>query len=256
MRGYVVTLLGLGLAGALAFAAWPKPSRDTHAPTPERAPVALADDLADEPARTTATHAHLAPPQAGAPNVGPAVNELEPDLRARWLAIESMVRDGDVARLPALTSSELAKEPEVAPAIIHAVASLAVQGTDADRALAGKTLARWLREEQKRDTRDAAGNVVNIVEALGDLGGDEAVTSLIDVLDHEEDLALQATAADRLATLGDARALPAVLRWDARLARTAEPGDPFERELRAEAMKTAEGAKERLSAGRDRRIGN
>ena len=76
--------------------------------------------------------------------------------------------------------------------------------------------------------------------------GDDAVTSLIDVLEHEEDVALQTTAADRLATLADARALPAVTRFGERLIRSPEPSDAFEKELRAEAMKTAADAKARL----------
>jgi HEAT repeat protein len=170
----------------------------------------------------------------------------DPHVAERWSAIEAMVRDGDVAQLPKLCDAVLANEPETAPAIIHAVASLAVQGSESDRALAGKTLARWLGEERKRGTRDAAGNVVNLVEALGDLGGDEAVTSLIDVLDREEDLALQTTAAERLATLGDARALPAVTRFGERLSRSPEPSDAFDKELRAEAVRTATDAKARL----------
>jgi HEAT repeat protein len=177
----------------------------------------------------------------------PAADDLAPNIAERWSAIEAMVRDGDLAQLPKLCSAVLAQEPEAAPAIIHGVASLAVQGSEADRALAGKTLARWLTEERKRDTRDASGNVVNIVEALGDLGGDEAVTSLIDVLDREEDLALQTTAAERLATLGDARAMPAVTRFGERLSRSPEPSDAFEKELHAEATKTAIDARGRLS---------
>lgn len=240
MRRWVMAVLGLGLAGALAYEAMPRSARAPE-PAVEHA----------QPVHTSAAPIVVAPRRgettpAAKPAARPLPAELEPDVAARWASIEAMVRDGDVAELPKLCAADLAKEPDAAPAIIHGVASLAVQGRDADRSLAGKTLSRWLREERTRDARDAVGNVVNIVEALGDLGGDEAVTSLVDVLEHEEDLALQTTAADRLATLGDKRALPAVTRFAERLARAAEPSDAFERELRAEAIKTAADAMARL----------
>lgn len=238
-------VVGVGLAGAIAFVAWPRSA--PREPVAQQPNVEAVDTAAPTThVRTSAAPIAKARPDAKKPEPLPAPADLEPNLAARWNAIEAAVRDADLAQLPALTQAELAKEPEAAPAIIHGVASLAVQGRDSDRALAGKTLSRWLREEQKRDTRDAQGNVVNIVEALGDLGGDEAVTSLIDVLDHEPDLALQTTAADRLATLGDPRALPAVDRFVARLASRPEPADDFEKELRAEAIKTAADAKARL----------
>lgn len=243
--------LGVVLAGAIALVAWPaKTTKPTASATTEvDAPSAPSTPI-EKPVRTTAAPV-AAPASKGAGVVAlPAPADLEPDVAARWSAIEAMVRDGDLAELPALTRSELAKEPEAAPAIIHGVASLAVQGSDADRALAGKTLSRWLKEERGRDTRDAQGNVVNVIEALGDLGGDEAVTSLIEVLDRfdrEDDLALQTTAAERLATLGDRRALPAVERFEARVTRSPEPDDEFQKELRAEAIKTAADARARLS---------
>jgi HEAT repeat protein len=235
MRSGRVTAIGLVLAGTLAYWAWPCPSQRHPAP-PSPVASAVAHDQSVHTTAALHVEAHRAPPE-----------DLAPNIAARWSAIEAMVRDSDLAQLPALCEAELEKEPEAAPAIIHGVASLAVQGSEPDRALAGRTLARWLNEERKRDARDASGNVVNLVEALGDLGGDEAVTSLIDVLDHEEDLALQTTAAERLATLGDARARPAVTRFDERLSRSPEPSDAFEKELRAEAMKTAIDAKARLT---------
>ncbi|MBX3232107.1 MAG: hypothetical protein KIT84_19670 [Labilithrix sp.] len=170
---------------------------------------------------------------------------LDADIVARLDGIETAVREGDLAALPVLARADLASEPEAAPAIIHAVASLAAQGGPAEHALAGKTLARWLGEEAKRDTRDASGNVVNLVEALGDLGGDAAVDALVDALDRDGmlDLPLQTTAAQRLAAIGDKRALPAVERFAARVAKLEPSADAFERELQEEARAAAADAR-------------
>lgn len=248
MRKVVAAVIGASALGALVYA-WPRPP----------AVVTSSSHASEATAATSAVETHAAKrveytrsatPPRGPADGPPAPAELPPDIAARWKAIEVAVRDGALDQLPALEAAELAKEPEAAPAIIHGVASLAAQGSESDRAEAGRTLARWLREESKRDTRDAQGNVVNLVEALGDLGGDDAVTALIWILDgagSADDLALQTTACSRLAALDDKRALPAVTRFGERVAKSAEPADDFERELRAEAVQAASDAVTRLT---------
>jgi len=90
--------------------------------------------------------------------------------------------------------------------------------------------------------------MVNVVEALGDLGGDAAVTALVDALDRDGmlDLPLQTTTALRLGALGDRRALPAIVRFAARVEQLTPSEDAFERELQNEAAAAVVNARARL----------
>lgn len=163
-------------------------------------------------------------------------------------AVEAAVRDGVVEGLPLLLSTELKHEPEAAPTIIHAIASLASQASSRDRAHAAQTLSDWLRDESGRQGRDAAGNVPNLVEALGDLGGTETVAALIAALDRNDvDLAVQTLIVQRLAALGDPRARGAVARFAARVAGLPPADDEFEERLRQEALAEANAASQRLT---------
>ena len=138
------------------------------------------------------------------------------------------------APLRELAQRDLAASPDEAPAMIALVG--AQGGTH--RVFAGETLARWLRAELGRADRDAQGNVVSIVEALGAVGGDAAIGSLADVLDRGgEDIALQTLATQQLVALGAGQA--AVDRYAARLRALSAPGTDFERQLRAEGLAAA-----------------
>lgn len=157
--------------------------------------------------------------------------------------VEAAVRDGDLAALDVLVGMTLADDPELAPAVIHATASLAAQGGDEEHARAVRALAAWLKTELHRDGIDAAGNVPNLVEALGDLGGREAVDALIGALgDPKSDLALDTLIVQRLGALGDARAKDAIARFAKKILEPAADSTPFDRELHAEAIAAANDA--------------
>jgi HEAT repeat protein len=169
------------------------------------------------------------------------------DVATKIAAIEAVAREGSLEALPVLAAVELPSEPASAPTIIHAMANLVARGTSGDQKLAARTLSRWLEEEANRDGRDAAGNVPNLVEALGDIGGRDAIDALIAALDGGHlDLSVQTLTVERLAALGDVRARAAVVRFSERLS-AMSAGDDFERQLRDEAIAEAKGALERLT---------
>ena len=138
-----------------------------------------------------------------------------------------------------LQRASLSRDPAAAPGVIHSIAVLGASAGPAERNEAATTLASWLRDESKRDAPDALGNISNLVEALGDLGGPSAVTALADALDRA-DLALhvETLAVMKLGELGDAHARSAVERFATRAA--ALPGtDGIDEELRIEALAAA-----------------
>ncbi len=144
-----------------------------------------------------------------------------------------------VETLGDLEKFELKRDPEAAPTVIHAVALLGASAEGKKREHAATTLAGWLRDEMKREGPDVPGNVSNIVEALGDVGGRNAVDALVAALDHA-DLALhvETLAVMKLGELGDHRARGAVERFAKRVANL-PPADGIDEELRGEAMVAA-----------------
>jgi hypothetical protein len=129
-----------------------------------------------------------------------------------------------------LAAIDLPANPETAPAVIHSVAEMP------DRDTAARTLARWLREESLRDTADARGNVPNLIEALGETGGDVARAALIEALeDRSYDLALQTLIVQQL---GERAPRDSLARFAAR-AEKAPTDNEFEIELRNEALAAA-----------------
>lgn len=132
--------------------------------------------------------------------------------------------------------SELAAAPELAPTRIHDLARDAKD--ERERDAAARTLARWLHEETRRDTRDARGNVPNLIEALGALGGDRAMRTLNDALDDDRhDLALKTLILQQLGEHADARALSRFIAF----ARRGPVRSDFDAELQTEALATAYG---------------
>lgn len=210
------------------------------------------------------TGAPLLPPrtiraEAAAPVAPPSAPEVPSalvqtlageDEFAKIASIEEAVRDGDVASVPALARTDLARSPGAAPTVIHGLARLAVQGNGEHVPLAASTLARWLKEERVREGNDAAGNVPNLVESLGALGGHEAVDAFVELLDARDgtrnDLAIETLTVQQLAGLGDASAKAAVTRFQARVRAQAPSEDAFERELQTEALAAATEALDRL----------
>lgn len=158
-----------------------------------------------------------------------------------------VVRGPPVADTPApartleeLEALDLRVAPDDAPTAIHELAARAHDATPRERDDAARTLARWLRDEARRDAADARGNVPNLIEALGEVGGSRAVDALIDALDDSRhDLALKTLIVQQLAALGDPRARAAVSRFET-VASNAPVNDDFDAELRNEALATAD----------------
>lgn len=170
------------------------------------------------------------------------------DDAARIEAIETAMNTGAVETLPVLEGVELRVDPEGAPTIILAVARLGSMTTGEDSRRAERTLGRWLTEESGRDEADARGNVSVLVDALGQIGGADAVDALVAALDaHQIPLHVQTLAVDNLALLGDRRAAGAIARFLARVNALPPPVEELDGELRDEAIASANTASQRFS---------
>lgn len=247
-RGPLGILAGVAVIGLIAVAARSsgRAASSSGAPLASSAIVTGAPLLPPRP-----TRAEVAAPVAlpSAPDAPSALDQTlaGEDEFAKIASIEEAVRDGDVASVPALARMDLARSPGAAPTIIHGLARLAVQGNGEHAPLAASTLARWLKEERVREGNDAAGNVPNLVESLGALGGREAVDAFVELLDGKgNDLAIETLTVQQLAGLGDASAKAAVRRFQARVRAEAPSEDAFERELQTEALAAATEALDRL----------
>jgi hypothetical protein len=188
------------------------------------------------------------PPQPSRPApaaVEPAhVDALRRDLASdsaaiRIAAIEAAVDATAIDTLPVLEQVDLARDPQAAPTVIHAVAKLGAAADDATRDHAARTLSSWLRTERSREGLDALGNVSNLVEALGNIGGPDAASALAAALDRADlGLHVETLATMKLGELGDHRARGAVERFAARTAALPET-DGLSEELRVEAVAAA-----------------
>lgn len=168
------------------------------------------------------------------------------DEATRIAAVEAAVSATAVETLPELEKFDLAKDPETAPTVIHGVALLGASADGAKRDEAAKTLSRWLGQETHREGADVPGNVSNLVEALGDVGGQQAVDALTATLDKNEvPLHVQTLAVQKLGELGDGRARGAVERFAARAA-ALPAADGIDEELRVEAIDAARDALKRI----------
>ena len=160
----------------------------------------------------------------------------------RIAAIEAVVMSTALEALPVLQDFDLKRDPEAAPTVIHAVAILGGSGDDATRDRAARTLSSWLRTERSREGLDALGNVSNLIEALGNVGGPDAVEALSAALDRGDlGLHVETLATMKLAELGDHRARAAIQRFAAR-AEALPPTDGLPEELRVEAIAAAHNA--------------
>lgn len=161
------------------------------------------------------------------------------DEATRIAAVEAAVSATAVETLEDLEKFDLQRDPETAPTVIHAVALLGASAEGKKRDDAASTLTGWLRSEMKREGPDVAGNVSNIVEALGDVGGSNAVDALGAALDRA-DLALhvETLAVTKLGELGDARARGPVERFAKRVA-ALPAAEGIDEELRVEAIAAA-----------------
>lgn len=233
---------GFGVFAVSAIRRTPPPKTPTadeaRAPSaPPRAPHAAAPA---EERHDAAASVRLARPQSRADALR---RDLASDSAAtRIAAIEAVVTSTALDALPVLEDFDLKSDPEAAPTVIHAVAILGGSADDATRDRAARTLSSWLRTERSRDGLDALGNVSNLVEALGNVGGPDAVEALSAALDRGDlGLHVEALATMKLAELGDRRARGAVQRFAAR-AEALPPTDGLPEELRVEAIAAAHDA--------------
>lgn len=161
---------------------------------------------------------------------------------AKIAAVQTAVDRGAVKALPALLATDLAREPEAAPTIIHGVAKLAKEAPPNERVEATKTLAKWLSEETKRHEPDAEGNVPNLVEALSAVGGPEARAALAETLrEGKVDLSVQTLIAQELGKSADPGQIAAARAFLDRVA-AMPPAEGIDEELRKEAIVAAQKA--------------
>jgi hypothetical protein len=242
----------LGIAGAAALVV---ARTDGHRPRHAR-PVAPPQEE-EQPALDTVSTATgpQAPPPPTTTTITPAARPAPPPIEdraatlanaltwtddaARIEAVESAITAGAVETLPVLERVELPRDPEAAPTIIHAVAVLGHEARGGEQARAAGVLGAWLGEESQREGADARGNVSVIVDALGDLGGPDAVSALGAALDRGAlPLYVQTLAVQRLVALGDPGAQPAIAGYAARVA-ALPPADGIDESLREEALAVA-----------------
>jgi len=168
------------------------------------------------------------------------------DEATRIAAVEAAASATAIETLADLERFELARDPEAAPTVIHAVALLGASAEGPKRDEAAGTLQRWLTGELRREGPDVAGNVSNIVEALGNLGASRAADALIAALDQSTlALHVQTLAVMKLGELGDGRARAPVERFATRVAKL-PAADGIDEELRVEAIEAARATLSRI----------
>ena len=161
------------------------------------------------------------------------------DEATRIAAVEAAVSATSIETLGELARFDLRRDPEAAPTVIHAVALLGASADGKKRDDAAGTLAGWLRDEMKREGPDVPGNISNLVEALGNVGGNGAAEALARALDGQGlPLHVETLAVMKLGELGDGSARPAVERFADRIA-ALPPAEGIDEELRTEAISAA-----------------
>jgi hypothetical protein len=242
---------------ALVVAALARRAREPEASIPQ--PIDRAGAVAARPAPPVA-HGPVDTSRANDAGAGvaderaPAIDRVaalrrglaSEDVATRIAAIEAVVGSTAVETLGELENFELARDPEAAPTVIHAIALLGASAEGTKRDDAASTLERWLRAELRREGPDVPGNVSNLVEALGDVGGREAVDALSAALDRAEvALHVQTLAVQKLGELGDTRARGSVERFAKRVA-AMPAAEGIDEELRVEAAQAAQATLTRI----------
>jgi hypothetical protein len=196
---------------------------------PESEPEPESETVSESESDPETETDHAAEPERGSPLIADRIAELT-----------ALAERQDVGALPWLLRSQLAEQPELAPALILTAARLAMVAPALARDDAARGLGAWLDAESARHGRDARGNVAVLVEALATIDSPEAVDALVRALEtqrlplHVETLAVQG-----LFKLGDPRALVAVQRWNERVA-ALPAADGLQEALRKEAELAAQ----------------
>jgi hypothetical protein len=155
------------------------------------------------------------------------------DAVSRIEAIDALVARGDVAFLDDLLIVDPADDPFVAPTVIEAIAAIGRNAPRAAKDRAARRLASMLASEKERRGQDSAGNVVSIVEAIGNLGHPAAASALEAELDDAfHDTAGKTNIVEALAKTGARSSIPALKRLRDRA--PAEHATGYDRELERE----------------------
>ena len=258
MRRLTLAIAGLAIAGAVVAGSWRR--------SPERRPEASsviepariepnASQTTPSPVTTAVTRDPAAPlAPSGSAATAPRPDPMEALKRATAggddhelaSAVELVVDAGAVEALPTLSSIELREKPHSAPAVIGGIAALAKEAGPRERREAASTLARWFRQERRREGNDAAGNTTTLIDALADTGQREAVEALVAALDEQKlPLNNETLIVQRLAELRQPSAKPGIARFQARVM-ALPPAEGIDEELRREAIAAARDALQRL----------
>lgn len=247
LRTATIALLACGIASVVFLAGSAERRRDlSRAPSPA---TATTSERPTDPIVATSPAIVATPPEASplpSPRRPAPPSSLADALATgtdfeKIAAIDAAVNAGDRSALGTLEAVDLKDQPGAAPKIIHGLSALAAKSSSSDRKRAADTLSTWLKSETSREGRDAQGNVVNLVEALGEVGDPGSVDALADALDERRlGLPVETLAVQQLETLGDRRAESSVARFMDRLQGMAPSEDAFDEQLRREAIAAAQ----------------
>ncbi|MEZ4287631.1 MAG: hypothetical protein R3A47_05705 [Polyangiales bacterium] len=133
-------------------------------------------------------------------------------------AIQTVVEAHDTDVLRILENVDLSAHPDIAPALIQAVADLGNAATESDRESVASTLIEWFERENQREGLDAIGNRTAAIEALASLNDESATRFLRDSIDRDAlPLHLEVLASRSLLESGDPDAIAAVEKLEQRL---------------------------------------
>lgn len=247
----LLVALGVGY-WATSKSSTPKPTAPSSSSTAETSPL---PDNEYEPSRPkTAATAEASAPRQRLPGLNPGEAPEDDEPPEPWVlqveSLETTIEDLDTSKIKEIIKTDLTQNGYVASGAIMALAALAPHATPEDRKLASATMAKWLKEETKRGTPDALGNVSLLAEKLPDAGGPEAVKALIEALDSgKHPIFVETNLVIGLGKLGDPSAVPAVLRFAQRLS-TMESTDELQSELMVEAREAVDECLTKLGAPR------
>lgn len=253
VRVYAGLALGVVAMGSLLVLA--RASRDTGVG------ARVAKERAAQAAEA-AEAAALSPParvfraDSSEPTPGPAARAALARLRAglssthiaeRVEAIRQAANRGERQVLDVLREYPLDRDPATTPTRILAVGALA-QHLDGDgRDAAVRSLSHWLSQAAEAEGDDHRGQMALIIEVLGEIGGDRAVRTLIDVLQNPNmPLQTQTLAVQSLGRIGAAGARAALDRFRDRLSERRATSE-FEAAMVRDAVRASEQAVAKLS---------
>jgi hypothetical protein len=161
-------------------------------------------------------------------------------------AIEALAYRKSTRMLPKLLSMDI-RDAYVAPTLIDAIGKLGGEETGPMKQSALERLRDLLKAEKQRREADAVGNVLQIIEALGELRSPDAAATLEQELaDSYYDAANRVLIVEQIGKLGYARSLPTLKRVKEEPAPKAGGEDlaqEFYRDLQKAADKAIEAAK-------------